>query len=321
MTFKPPAPTPPGLWRRVPPAIFPSIMGLFGLGLAWRRGADVFVLPRGIAETILGAVALLFVFACLAYAVKLLRRPSVIVDDLRILPGRTGVATMVLSIYLLSMTLAPYSAVVAEVILIAGFSVHAALVVLLIHQFVKGPAEQRRVTPVWHLSYVGFIIGALAATVFEFYLLALVLFIATTLVAGLIWSVSLEQMIKETVPAPLRPLLAIHLSPVALIGLVAAALELDAVAMGCAGIAAMMLAALVLRGVWLTQAGFSALWGAFTFPLAATANLWLTVGGIWRWPGGIALVAATLIVPVIAFKVIRLWAGGQLAVKTNAAVA
>ncbi len=321
MTFKPPAPTPPGLWRRVPPAIFPSIMGLFDLGLAWRRGADVFVLPRGIAETILGAVALLFVFAVLAYAVKLLRRPSVIVDELRILPGRAGVATMVLSIYLLSMTLAPYSAVVGQAILISGLSIHAALVVLLVHQFVTGPAEQRRVTPIWHLSYVGFIFGALAATVFEFYLLALVLFIATTLVAGLIWSVSLEQVIKETVPAPLRPLLAIHLSPVALIGLVAAALELDAVAMGCAGIAAMMLAALVLRGAWLTQAGFSALWGAFTFPLAATANLWLTVGGVWRWPGGIALVAATLIVPMIAFKVVRLWAGGQLAVKTNAAVA
>ena len=236
MKFKAPAPTPPGLWRRVPPAVFPSIMGLFGLGLAWRRGADVFVLPRGIAEAILGAVALLFVFALLAYSVKLIRRPSVIVEELRILPGRAGVAAMVLSIYLLSMTLAPYAPAVAQAILVAGFSVHAALVVLLVHQFVTGPAEQRRVTPIWHLSYVGFIIGALAATVFEFYILSLVLLIATALIAALIWSVSLEQVIKETVPAPLRPLLAIHLSPVALIGLVAAALELEAVAMGCAGV-------------------------------------------------------------------------------------
>ncbi len=321
MTFKPPAPTPPGLWRRVPPAVFPSIMGLFGLGLAWRRGTDVFVLPRGIAETILGAVSLLFVFALLAYAVKLMRRPSVIVDELRILPGRAGVVTMVLSVYLLSITLAPYSAVVAQAVLVAGFSAHAALVVLLVHQFVTGPAEQRRVTPVWHLSYVGFIIGALAATVFEFYILALFLFVATALIAALIWSVSLEQVIKETVPAPLRPLLAIHLSPVALLGLVAAALELDAIAMGLAGVAALMLIALVARAPWLTEAGFSALWGAFTFPLAATASLWLTVGGLWRWPGGIALIAATLIVPAIAFKVVRLWAGGQLAVKTNAATA
>ncbi len=321
MTFKAPVPTPPGLWRRVPPAIFPSIMGLFGLGLAWRRGAQVFALPAGIGEVILGAVSLLFVFALLAYVVKLVRRPAVIADELRILPGRAGVATMVLSIYLLSMTLHPYSASAAHAVLVAGFAVHAVLVVLLVHQFVTGPVEQRRVTPIWHLSYVGFIIGALAASGFEYYLLTLLLFIATALIAALIWSVSLEQMIKETVPAPLRPLLAVHLSPVALLGLVANALELDAVAMGCAGVAALMVAWLVLRARWLTESGFSALWGAFTFPLAATASLWLVLGGIWRWPGGVALVAATLIVPAIAFKVIKLWPGGQLAMKTNAAIA
>lgn len=34
MAFKPPAPTPKGLWRRTPPAIFPVMLGLLGLGLA-----------------------------------------------------------------------------------------------------------------------------------------------------------------------------------------------------------------------------------------------------------------------------------------------
>ena len=97
MAFKPPAPTPPGLWRRVPPAIFPSIMGLFGLGLAWRRGVAAFGLPAGIAETILGAVTLLFLFALVAYSAKFLRRPAVLVEELRILPGRAGVAAMLLT--------------------------------------------------------------------------------------------------------------------------------------------------------------------------------------------------------------------------------
>ena len=84
-------------------------------------------------------------------------------------------------------------------------------------------------------------------------------------------------------------------------------------------IPALALAALRLR--WLTEAGFSALWGAFTFPVAATANLWLSVGGIWRVPGGVALVAATLVVLPIGWKVIALWARGQLAIRTNAATA
>jgi tellurite resistance protein len=296
-------------------------MGLFGLGLAWRRGGEVFDLPGGIAEALLGAVTLLYLFALVAYAVKILRRPSVIVEELRTLPGRAGVATMVLCLYLLSITLAPYIAAVARSVLFAGFAVHAVLVALLVHQFLTGPVEQRRVTPVWHLSYVGVIIGALAATGFEYYFTALVLLAATSLIAALVWSVSAEQMIKETVPAPLRPLLAIHLSPVALFGLVARALELDAVALGSAGVAALLLVWFLARVRWLTEAGFTAFWGAFTFPLAATASLWLGVGGIWRLPGGVALVLATLVILPIGWRVLRLWAGGQLAMKSNAATA
>jgi tellurite resistance protein len=296
-------------------------MGLFGLGLGWRRATEVFGVPPGIGEAILGAVTLLYLFGLLAYAVKLLRRPLVLVEDLRILPGRAGVAAMVLCLYLLSMTLAPYAAPLARAVLGAGFAAHAGLVLLLLRQLLAGPAEQRRVTPVWHLSYVGFIIGALAATVFEFYLAALSLFAATALLAAFIWAASAEQMLKETVPAPLRPLLAIHLAPLALFGLVAHALELDAVALGCAGIAALAVLWFLTRARWLTEAGFSALWGAFTFPVAATANLWLNVGGIWRVPGGVALVAATLVVLPIGWKVIALWARGQLAIRTNAATA
>ena len=316
MAFKPPTPTPDGLWRRVPPAIFPPIMGLFGLGLAWRRVEGVFDLPSGVGEVILGGVTILFLFSVLAYSVKIARRPSVILEELRILPGRAGVGTMVLCLYLLSITLAPYNTDLAQLVMWAGFAAHSVLVILLIHQFVTGPVEQRRVTPIWHLNYVGFIIGALAATVFELYVLSITIFIATALIAALIWAVSAEQMVKETVPAPLRPLLAIHLSPVALLGLVAKALELDAVALGCGGIAALMLLWMLAYARWITQSGFSALWGAFTFPLAATASLWMTLGGVWRYPGGAALVAATLIVLPIAWKVLRLWARGQYSWRT-----
>lgn len=321
MAFKPPAPTPPGLWRRVPPAIFPPIMGLFGLGLAWRRGESAFDLPAGVAEAILGAVTLLFLFGLLAYSVKVLRRPAVLVEELRILPGRAGVSAMLLCLYLLSLTLAPYLPGAARALLWCAFALHGAVVPVFVWVFVTGPAEQRRVTPVWHLSFVGFIIGALAAAVFEDYLAALGLFVVTAVIAALVWAVSAEQLVKETVPAPLRPLLAIHLAPVALFGQVAQALELHAVALGCGGVAGLLLLWFIARARWLTEAGFSALWGAFTFPLAATAGLWLGLGGVWRLPGGVALIAATLVTLPIAWKVVAAWARGQLAIKTNAATA
>lgn len=321
MAFHPPAATPPGLWRRTPPAIFPSIMGLFGLGLAWRRAGETLNLPAGPGEAILGAVTLLFLFSAIAYISKLLRRPKVVAEDLRILPGRAGVAAAVLSVYLLSLAILPYDAAVARFVLYAGLALHVMFVALLTYILAIGPAPQRRVTPVWHLSFSGFIIAALVAVGLQSYGMALILFGLTAMMACFIWAVSLEQIVREDVPAPLRPLLAIHLAPVALFGLVAAGLELDAVAMGAAGIAALMLVWLIARARWLTESGFSALWGAFTFPLAATAALWLTLGNLWIWPGLAALLLATAIIPVIAWKVVRAWARGQLAIKTNAAIA
>ncbi|MGB3316025.1 MAG: tellurium resistance protein [Albidovulum sp.] len=321
MAFKPPAPTKPGLWRRTPPALFPAIMGLFGLGLAWRRATEVAGVPAGIGEAILGAVTLLYLFALLAYCGKMFRRPAVIVEELRILPGRAGVGAMVLCLYLLSLTFVPYASEVALGLLFAAFTVHGALVLLLIYVFATGPAEQRRVTPVWHLNFVGFIIGGLAANALEFYGTAFIILGVTALIAVAIWAISADQLVKETVPAPLRPLLAIHVAPAALLGLVAYGFEFHSVAHVFAALAAILVASLAARAVWVVAAGFSPLWGALTFPAAATASLWLALGGIWHWPGVGLLALTTLAIPVIAFRILRLWAGGQLAVKTNAATA
>ena len=44
-------------FARMPPAVFPAILGLFGLGLALRRGLEAAGLPGGVAEAVLGAVA------------------------------------------------------------------------------------------------------------------------------------------------------------------------------------------------------------------------------------------------------------------------
>ena len=188
MKFKAPNPTPRGLCRRVPPAIFPPIMGLFGLGLAWRRAAGSYALPQALPDAILGAVTLLFLFAFGAYAIKVLRRPAVVAEEVRILPGRAGLAAAVLSIYLMSMAIFPFGAGLSRVVLFAGFGLHAALVLILLVQLARGPAEQRRVTPVWHLNYVGFIIGALAGTLHAYYMPAFGIFLASALIAALIWA-------------------------------------------------------------------------------------------------------------------------------------
>jgi tellurite resistance protein len=316
----------PGLWRRTPPAIFPPIFGLMGLGLAWRRAEGVFGVPAAVAELILGMVTLLYLFALLAYLAKMARRPGVLAEDLRILPGRAGLAAMTLSILLFAAVLERYDAGAARVMLFAGLATHGGLAVMVIRALLTGPAEQRRVTPVFHLSFVGFILAPLTAVPLGYTGLSEWVVYLTGAAAVLIWGESLRQFAAAGVPAPLRPLLAIHLAPACLLGTAALLLGWTGLATGFAWLSLALVALFAASARWITAAGFSPLWGAFTFPLAAFASLMLLMagyvsGGAFRAIAGVALVAATLVIPPIVVKTMQLWAKGQLAVKTNAATA
>lgn len=314
----------PAFGAQTPPAIFPSMMGLIGLGLAWRQAERAFDLPEAFSQLILGAVTLLFLFGFGAYMRKISRRPGVLVEDLRILPGRAGIAAMVLSLYLLAASLVPVNPTLAQVVLGAGLVLHVIVVALVVRLLLTGPVEQRQITPVWHLLFVGFIIAPLSAIPLGYVAASGNVLMITGGIAVVIWGVSLWQLITHIPPAPLRPLLAIHLAPACLLGTVAALLGLEQIALLAAGLAMAILLALLVFGRFITQAGFSPLWGAFTFPMAAFANLMFAmdalVGGMaFAVLGILALTAGSAVIPLIAVKVFQAWAKGQLALKTNAA--
>ncbi len=180
--------TPEGFARRVPPAIFSPILGLFGLGLAWRRAVAVLDLPAGIAEAILGAVALLFLVAFGAYLAKFVRRPSVLLADLRLLPGRLGISAMATCLYLLALTLVPYAPDTARLIFLAALCLHGAVIGLIIWVFLSGPVEQRRYSPAGHLYFVSPIVGAWVAVQAQYDYLALGLLVCTIAIAAMIWA-------------------------------------------------------------------------------------------------------------------------------------
>ncbi len=313
-------------WRRTPPAVFPPLMGLFGIALGWHRAADVFAIGTGWSELILGATSLLFLFLSGSYLAKLIHRPAVILEDLRVLPGRAGLAALTLSVMLMAAGLVPLFPSAADFVLWLGIALHAALAVLVIRVLWSGPAEQRRVTPAWHLAFVGFIVIPLGAVPLGWEGLASYALAATLALASIIYGISLAQILRRATPPPLRPLLAIHLAPVSLFGTAAHLLGLPAVALVLAGLASALLAILLIRARYLTAAGFSPLWGAFTFPAASWCGLMLALAGdgagaAFRVAGGVGLVAATLLTVWIVARVLRMWANGSLGQKTAAAVA
>lgn len=309
----------PARFTRTPPAVFPVILGLLGLGLALKRALMALGLNVGLADAALGAFTALWAFAVFAYSTKVLRRFSVVFEDLRVLPGRTGLAALSMGGMLVATELAEFSPTVAKAVLIAALALHLGQAVLLVIVLRTLPPEGRRVTPGTHLNFVGFIVGGLAAVPLGWNGLALTLLALTIPVALAIWAISAVQLVRSIPPAAFRPMLAIHLAPASLFASVAALTGQAALAQGFAALACILLLSLLLCARWITAAGFSAIWGSFTFPLTACASALILTG--WTAAGMGVLIAALGIVPLIAWKTLVLWGSGQLAARTNAAEA
>lgn len=314
-------PRQPALFARTPPAVFPVILGLLGLAAALRLGLGRMGWDMGPGDLLAGLVVPLWAFAALAYAVKVARRPRVVVEDLRVLPGRSGLAAMTMGGMASAGLVAAYSTTAATVLLVTALAGHAVLAVLLVRLLLSLPPEARAVNPTLHLSLVGFIVGAAPALALGWGGLAAALFWMALPVALTIWGLSALQFARLVPPPPLRPLLSIHLAPAALLATVAGLLGMQGLAMVFLGLGSGYALVLLASGRWVTVAGPSALWGAFTFPLAALATAMLVAGGVWLWPG-LALVAVGLgVIPAIAWWVLKRWPGGKLAAVTNAAEA
>lgn len=311
----------PTLFARTPPAIFSPLLGFLVLAMALHLALERLRLHAGAAELVAGVAVALWLFAAVAYLGKLARRPGVVVEDLRVLPGRTGLAAMTMGGMVAAGLIAPYLPVAALSLLLASLVGHAVLALLLIRLLIALPRPGREVNPTWHVSFVGFIAAAPGLFALNLPGLAEALFWAVLPVAVGIWVLSGLQFIRSVPPAPLRPLLAIHAAPAALLATMAALLGKPDAAIGFLALASVYALALALSVRWLVAFGPSPLWGSFTFPLAALANAMLVMGANWDLPGLILVVVCAGVIPAILWWVWKRWPGGKLASLTNAAEA
>jgi tellurite resistance protein len=324
--FAMPRPVPPGRFRRVPPVMFLAILAALELALAWVVGAGAFALPAGAGQVLAGMIAATAAFTLFAYGCKLGRRPSVLAEELAVLPGRAGVGAAVLSLYLLAALLgATFGVGAGRPLLIGGLVLHAWTILALARVLREGPPERRNVAPDWHLSLAGLAVAAQAAMLLGWPLLAW-LAVPAAIGVPLIWILSVRQLARSRVPAPLRPLLALHLAPVAVMASVMLAAGATTIGAFLAWLALAGAVAMVAGAHWLLADGFSAFWGAPAFALASTASAWVV---LWmtapteahRLIGGVLLVAATLTTAPVLVLVMREWARGRLPARSNAAIA
>ncbi len=314
-------PTRGAAFARTPPAIFSPILGLLGLALAVRLALPQLALDPAPGDLLAGIAVALWVFAALAYGLKLARRPGVVAEDLRALPGRAGLAALTVGGMATGALVAPFAPGLAKALIVLALIGHAATALVLLRLLARLPAEARRVNPTLHLSFVGFIVAGPGAVAVGWTGLASAVLWLCLPVALAIWGLSAVQFAREVPPPPLRPLLAIHAAPAALMATVAGSLGLVWLSEALLLLALLLALALALGLRWLTVAGISPIWAAFTFPLAALALALIRGGGLWQPIGLGVLVVALGVVPAVLWWVLKRWPGGRLAAMTNAAEA
>jgi len=306
----------PDFWQRTPPAIFPPILGSFGLGLAWRQAGEVFGIPAILGEVILALVSLLYLAGLTAYLIRLARHPGALGDDFQTMPGRAGLAALSMGAMLLAATLVPYGNVAARVILIGGLVLHLVAAVTVMRVLWPIPWPQRQMTPAWHMTFVGIIVAPIGAVPLGWTGLAEAIFFLSLATAATVWTGNIVAMRRAAVAPPLRPTIAIHLAPVALLGIAASLLGNHVIALFFGVASCVVMLILVIKIRYLTIAGFSPLWGAFTFPAATFAGLMLALapvyGGVFWVLAGVGLVAASVVVPTITCRIIKMWIAGSL---------
>ena len=326
--FPPPQiPPPMKRFQRVPPAIFQPILGVLGLVTAWGLAVRVFALPSALIELASGMACFLFAVCTLAYVGKILRRPRVVIEDCATLPGRTGIAAWCISMLVLAGILVAYSVPLALVCLAIGGTCLLILAVTVLILRLQGRDTTGPMTPAMHLIFVAFILIPGATTAMNMRSAAIDWLVWYCLAAGvLITAKTIRPLLFAEGAPPMRPLQTIQLAPASFCAIAAFHTGQHVMAGICLVWAGVVLALLIWRVRWLTEGPFTPFWSAFTFPVTALISAGLMGYEAFnleflRILGGLILIAATLYIPVIAYRVLKLWSTGVLAVKSNAAIA
>ncbi|NNE81142.1 MAG: hypothetical protein HKN18_12815 [Silicimonas sp.] len=307
--------------------MFPAVLGLLGLVQVWIQGVQMFPVPRELVDLMAGMVTLLFLFCIVAYVAKISFRLASLVDDLNTLPGRTGLAAVGVGLIVQARLLGEFNSILAGPSLALGAAGVLGVALYVGIRRLRGTDTSGPPTPAMHLVFVGFVpipAAALPLGVSPALVNGLMLYCA--LAALVVTATTIRPLITKGSTPPLRPLQAIHLAPPAFICI--GMMLTGQTGFGLVALiwASLVAGLLVVRLRWMMEGGFSGFWSAFTFPAAAYGGALLITAeavdsDLARYAGAVVLLATTFYVPVIATKVLKLWAKGTLAAKTNASIA
>ncbi len=262
----------------LPVALFGSVMGLSGLSVAWRLAAGRYAAPDWVANAIAVLAVLAFAAVGTAYLVKAVAAPDAVRAEFHHPIAGNLFGTMIISLLLLPIVLAPVALRLARGMWIVGVVLMLGFAWLIIDRWMGNRQQVEQATPAWIVPVVGLLDVPLALPGLG--LPPLHELMVACVAIGLFFAVPLFTMIftrllfETPLPDALQPTLLILVAPFA-VGFSAYVATTGSVDIFAEALYALTLFILTVLLGRLRMLGrccpFRVSWWAVSFPLAAAA--------------------------------------------------
>ncbi|MES0067949.1 SLAC1 anion channel family protein [Mesorhizobium sp. M0074] len=145
-------------WRALeslPVALFGGVMGLTGLSVAWRLAHVRFEVPMFISVWVGGFAVIAFVMVAVGYAVKVSIAPDTVQAELGHPTAGTMFGTLLVSLLLLPLVLAPVCLALAQTMWALGALGMLVFALLIVSRWINNRQEIVHATPAWIVPVVG----------------------------------------------------------------------------------------------------------------------------------------------------------------------
>lgn len=314
-----------GPWlMHVPVPLFAVVMGITGLGIAWRKAAHVLHVAAAVGEGILALAGLLFVAIACLYGAKALRFPKAVAHEFGHPVRANFFPAISIGMLLLSIAALPHVHALGVGLWAVGAAVHLTLTVTLLKRWILRDVELVHSNPAWFIPIVGNVIVPLTGMQIGqvelswfFFSVGMVFWVVllTVMIYRIIFHAPLPVKLLPTLFILLAPPSVGYLSHMALMGGEAAAL--DGLARVLVHIALFKALLLLAMAPTFLKVPFAVSWWAFTFPSAALAAATIDYAAR-TGSAGLSLVAwallaaATVIIVTVFLRTLRALIGGHL---------
>lgn len=314
--------------NRIPASFFGMVLGLSGLGQAWRIATHLWQLPALIGESLLLLAGMVWMVLLLGYFLQAIRHFELVkAEFLHPVQGGTP-ALLGVSTLLIVLAVLPYSVTAAWLLTIAGISWHLVFSLWHTGTLWQGGRDTLDTAPTLYLPTVAgnftsaAALGALGHADWGWLFLG----------AGVFSWLALESLIiqrlwhPKTMPVAQRPLLGIQFAPpvvcaMACLMLIPGSTEPWPLMLWGYGLFQLLLG--LRLGAWLGAQAFAPSYWAYTFGVAATtvSGLKLAAAGLpsAQWLAIPVFAGANLFIGYLAFRTVQLLLRGQLYGKGKAA--